>query len=70
MPSTPFPPVGALLEPQHPQHPGKYGTKLTSNPQQTRNKSRNGPATKAPAIKYQLLAINFLRSAGSCRNTN
>jgi hypothetical protein len=52
----PYPP----LDPQHPQHLGKYETKLRSNPQQSRNK----PATRGATSEWLILPsmIALLRS--------
>jgi hypothetical protein len=46
---TPFPP----LEPQHPQHLGKYETKLRSDPQQSRNMRHNSPRNKRDLERIQ-----------------
>jgi hypothetical protein len=41
---VPFP-LWTPLDPQHPQHIGKYGIELSSDPQQSRNKVRHRGAT-------------------------
>ncbi len=42
------PPTLSPLDPQHPQHLGKYETKLRSDPQQSRNKAATKGATAEP----------------------
>ena len=43
-----IPPPFPLLEPQHPQHIGKMGSELRSDPQQSRNKRATTAATNVP----------------------